>query len=96
MPAASFGLPGTTYEYRSSAGVMTGIKVAIPPEDLAVEFEHVIRDFRSMLTMLTQTNAQLRAIRDALLPRLLGDSAGKAVWLAGEIEETGHDSQGIA
>jgi len=66
---------GTTRK-SASAGVMTAIDVALPPEPLMNRFEEVIGDIRMALNALLGKNSVLRRTRDLLLPRLISGELG--------------------
>lgn len=61
---------GTTRK-SASAGVVTGFRFALPPRALVQQFEAHAGSIRRLLTILLQQNANLRATRDLLLPRLM-------------------------
>lgn len=61
---------GTTRK-SASAGVLTGINILIPPEEILGYFESQVQVFRRLLNNLLERNTTLRHTRDLLLPRLI-------------------------
>jgi type I restriction enzyme S subunit len=55
----------------ASAAVLTEPRVAIPPVQIAAEFEQRVREIRDQLVCLVEQSATLAATRDLLLPRLV-------------------------
>lgn len=61
---------GTTRK-SASAKVITGVPIAIPPDDLLAKFEAFISPLRRQLSILVDKSSNLRAQRDLLLPKLV-------------------------
>jgi len=61
---------GTTRK-SASAGVLTGIKICIPPKALLEKFEAEVRIIRKLLNNLVEKNSVLCSARDILLPKLI-------------------------
>lgn len=61
---------GTTRK-SASAGVLTGAKMVLPPVKIQAEFVDAITPLRRLLNNLIDQNANLRATRDLLLPKLV-------------------------
>ncbi len=54
-----------------SAKVMTEPRIVLPPRQVQHDFEGAVRPLRTLMTRLVKQNARLRALRDALLPKLV-------------------------
>ena len=61
---------GTTRK-SASAGVLTGIDLAVPPKPVLDAFESQVSMLRRLLNNLLERNATLRQTRDLLLPKLI-------------------------
>jgi type I restriction enzyme, S subunit len=61
---------GTTRK-SASAGVVTDVKIIIPPVDLRERFEQQVSGLRRLLNNLIDQNESLGQTRDLLLPRLI-------------------------
>jgi type I restriction enzyme S subunit len=61
---------GTTRK-SASAGVITDIRLAIPPQEIISRFEKIIVEYRDFLNILIKKNVVLRNTRDLLLPKLI-------------------------
>ena len=61
---------GTTRK-SASAGVITGVQLALPSSGLINDFEEIVAPIRSQINLLLRKNANLRIQRDLLLPKLI-------------------------
>jgi type I restriction enzyme S subunit len=61
---------GTTRK-SASAGVLTGIDILVPTDQLLADFEFQIQAIRKLLNNLLERNTTLRRTRDLLLPKLI-------------------------
>jgi len=61
---------GTTRK-SASAGVLTGIKICIPPRRLLDMFEAQVEPLRNLLNNLVEKNSLLYSTRDILLPKFI-------------------------
>jgi len=66
---------GTTRK-SASAGVLTGIKICIPPRKLLDMFEAQVEPLRNLLNNLVEKNSILCRTRDILLPKLISGEIG--------------------
>lgn len=79
---------GTTRK-SASAGVLTGIDILVPPDQLLNDFELQIQAIRHLLNNLLERNNTLRRTRDRLLPKLISgemDVSELDITVSGESE----------
>jgi type I restriction enzyme S subunit len=50
---------------------MTGTRLVLPPVEVQTTFEKRVGELRQLIGVLLRSNANLRATRDVLLPRLI-------------------------
>jgi type I restriction enzyme, S subunit len=71
----------------ASAGVITDIKIIVPPADIQEYFEKHISLLRLTFNSLLDKNANLRRTRDMLLPKLISGEIDVASWVEGDVVE---------